>query len=154
METRVQIPFILSLYFFFNCLMEVIIMSEWISVNDGLPEVGEHVLVFSPITGIKNDFIAFEENDAEDRFYQSGRVTHWMPLPDIPSRMNARLRIQDNTDETKRHLEVLEELRDDKKAWLSFYKEYGFKNIHHDEIDALIDALDFAIDFIKRGMKG
>lgn len=62
-------------------------MNDWISVKDRLPEVGEHVLVFSPITGIKNDFIyrALEENDAaEDMFFRSGRVTHWMPLPQKP----------------------------------------------------------------------
>ena len=59
-------------------------MSKWISVKDRLPKVGEHVLVFSPITGIKTDFIAFVENDEEDRFFRSGRVTHWMPLPEPP----------------------------------------------------------------------
>lgn len=57
---------------------------EWISVKDRLPEVGEHVLVFSPITGIKNDFVAFGENHEEHRFFLSGIVTHWMPLPELP----------------------------------------------------------------------
>jgi hypothetical protein len=66
--------------------------------------------------------------------------------------MNARLRIQDKIDEAKQHLEVLEELRDDKKAWLQFYEEYG-KGTSYDETKDLVNALDFAIDFIKWGMK-
>lgn len=61
--------------------------------------------------------------------------------------MNARLRIQDKIDEAKQHLEELEDLRDDKEAWLSFYKEHG-KDVCYDETKALINALDFAIDFI------
>lgn len=61
---------------------------QWISVKDRLPEVGEHVLVFSPVTGIKNDFIAFVENPEEYRFFLSGRVTHWMPLPALPKENN------------------------------------------------------------------
>ena len=67
--------------------------------------------------------------------------------------MNVQLRIQDRIDEAKQHLEELEALRDDKEAWLSFYKEHGFKDIRYDETKALINALNFAIDFIKWGMK-
>lgn len=65
--------------------------------------------------------------------------------------MNARLRIQDKIDEAKQHLKALEELRNEKEAWLHFYKEHGFKL--NDEAKTLINALDFAIDFIKWGMK-
>ena len=68
--------------------------------------------------------------------------------------MNARLRIQDKIDEVKQHLEVLEELRDERRIWLPFYKvckERGKGT--YDEEKALINALDFAIDFIKWGMK-
>ena len=63
--------------------------------------------------------------------------------------MNAQLRMQDKIDEAKQHLEVLEELRDE----VSFlYEKYG-KDKGYDETKALINALDFAIDFIKWGMK-
>ena len=59
------------------------------------------------------------------------------------------VRIQDKIDEAKQHLEVLEELRNE----VSFlYEKYG-KDKSYDETKALINALDFAIDFIKWGMK-
>lgn len=60
--------------------------------------------------------------------------------------------IQDKINEAKQHLEVLEELRDERMKSLSFYAEYG-KGIYYYEAKALINALDFAIDFIKWGMK-
>lgn len=60
--------------------------------------------------------------------------------------------IQDKINEAKQHLEVLEELRDERFDCLSFYAEYG-KGIYYYKAKALIDALDFAIDFIKWGMK-
>lgn len=62
------------------------------------------------------------------------------------------VRMQDRINEAKQHLEVLEELRDEKSAWLNFYKERG-KGTSYDEARALINALDFAIDFIKWGIK-
>ena len=55
-------------------------------------------------------------------------------------------------EETEQHINTLEELRDEKKAWLSYYKEHG-KGTDYDEVRNLINALDFAIDFIKWGMK-
>lgn len=63
------------------------------------------------------------------------------------------IRIQDKTDEAKQHLEVLEELRDEKSAWLSFYKEHG-KGTSYEEAKTLINALDFAINFIRWGIGG
>jgi hypothetical protein len=66
--------------------------------------------------------------------------------------MNAQFRIQDKIDETKQHLEALKELRDENEAWLQFDAEYD-KGASEDKIKALINALDFAIDFIKWGMK-
>lgn len=66
--------------------------------------------------------------------------------------MNAQFRIQDKIDEAKQHLEALKELRDENEAWLQFDAEYG-KGASEDKIKALINALDFAIDFIKLGMK-
>lgn len=64
--------------------------------------------------------------------------------------MNKWMKIDDKVSEAKQHLEVLEELRDERSAWLSFYKEHG-KGTSYDEAKALINALDFAINFIKRG---
>lgn len=65
--------------------------------------------------------------------------------------------IQDKINEAKQHLEVLEELRDEKSAWLHFYEEHGKGTIYdeakYDEARTLTNALDFAIDFIKWGMK-
>ena len=59
------------------------------------------------------------------------------------------VRIQDKIDEARQHLEVLEELRDE----VSFlYEKYG-KDKGYNETKDLINALDFAIDFIKWGMK-
>lgn len=60
--------------------------------------------------------------------------------------------IQDKIDKVEQHLEVLEELRDERFDYLSFYEEYG-KGIYYYKTKALINALDFAIDFIKWGMK-
>lgn len=65
--------------------------------------------------------------------------------------MNVQLRTQDKIDEAKQHLEVLEELRDERSAWLSFYKEHG-KGTSYDEAKDLINALDFAINFIRWGI--
>ena len=57
--------------------------------------------------------------------------------------------IQDKINGAKQHLEVLEELRNE----VSFlYEKYG-KDKGYEETKALIDALDFAIDFIKWGMR-
>lgn len=55
-------------------------------------------------------------------------------------------------EETEQHINTLEKLRDEHKAWLSYYKEHG-KGTNYDEARNLINALDFAIDFIKWGMK-
>lgn len=59
--------------------------------------------------------------------------------------------IQDKIDKVEQHLEVLEKTRDERKMWLPFYEERGKGT--YDEAKALINALDFAIDFIKWGMK-
>lgn len=67
--------------------------------------------------------------------------------------MNEWMKIDDKICEAKQHLEVLEELRDEKSAWLSFYKEHG-KGISYDEAKTLINALDFAINFIRWGIGG
>lgn len=61
-------------------------------------------------------------------------------------------KMQDKVNEAEHHLNTLEELRDKEKAWLSYYNEHG-KGTTYDEVRNLINALDFAIDFIKWGMK-
>lgn len=59
--------------------------TEWISVEDALPEVGEDVLLYSKeddkidIGHYSNMFCRFFLRKFED-----GNVTHWMPLPDAP----------------------------------------------------------------------
>lgn len=62
-------------------------MTEWISVEDRLPEEGEWVLTFSRKVNIK----MWENNifyDGDVNYYcpigvENG-VTHWMPLPAPP----------------------------------------------------------------------
>lgn len=61
-------------------------------------------------------------------------------------------KMQDKVSEAEQHINALEKFRDEHKAWLSYYKEHG-KDTYYDEVRNLINALDFAIDFIKWGMK-
>lgn len=64
------------------------------------------------------------------------------------------IRIQDKVDEAKQHLKVLKEYRDERKAWLQFFDDKGtFYKVKAYDVKAIVDALDFAIDFIKWGMK-
>jgi hypothetical protein len=54
--------------------------SEWVSVEDKLPEQYTDVIVF-----IKGDTIAVDYVDENGDFYYYGKnVTHWMPLPKPP----------------------------------------------------------------------
>lgn len=50
--------------------------------------------------------------------------------------------------EAEQHVKILEELRDE----IQFVEKCG-KGTVYDEVRDLINALDFAIDFIKWGMK-
>lgn len=61
-------------------------------------------------------------------------------------------KMQDKVSEAEQHINTLEEFRDKEKAWLPYFKEHG-KGTTYDEARNLINALDFAIDFIKWGMK-
>ena len=66
------------------------------------------------------------------------------------------MKMQDKIDEAKQHLNTLEELRNGSKETLEYLKEDG-EGANYDELSKevlrLVDALDFAIDFIKWGMK-
>lgn len=63
-------------------------MSEWISVNEKLPEHGQFVLVF-----VREGIMTVVRADVskcnyifmtQDLRHQVFKVTHWMPLPEPP----------------------------------------------------------------------
>lgn len=64
--------------------------NNWISVEDGLPENADDVLVF-----MKEECISLAEYKqgkwkvySTPYFFSSGNVTHWMPLPSPPTTNN------------------------------------------------------------------
>lgn len=69
-------------------------MTEWISVKDRLPEIGQEVLVFRPYAHIHYDKnITIDARSGSERMVYDGArhdwhkpnyVTHWMPLPEAP----------------------------------------------------------------------
>ena len=76
-------------------------MSNWISVRDRLPEIGEDVLSYSEDEGIIQTKLAryklgslgyslghtdktWFEYVHGNAFYHHSRVTHWMQLPEPP----------------------------------------------------------------------
>ena len=68
-------------------------MSEWISVEDRLPEVhpnpviqvSDRVLVFTKNRKISLEYFFGIPRHWSGGYYQIGNfVTHWMPLPDFP----------------------------------------------------------------------
>lgn len=59
---------------------------------------------------------------------------------------------KDKVNEAEQHLKVLEELRANKMAMLPYLNEIG-KGTAYNEEREVINALNFAIDFIKWGMK-
>lgn len=75
-------------------------MSEWISVKERLPELGEMVMLFIPQledgdwirTGYMDSECADGVEDGppfffplgHNSFFSAEQVTHWMPLPDKP----------------------------------------------------------------------
>lgn len=60
--------------------------------------------------------------------------------------------IKDNVKKAEQHLKVLEKLRADKMVMLPYFNEIG-KGTAYDKQREVINALNFAIDFIKWGMK-
>ena len=56
-------------------------VQEWISVNDRLPKPFENVIVF------RDGKISIDYNEGNGWFaydFNGKRVTHWMPLPEMP----------------------------------------------------------------------
>lgn len=53
--------------------------------------------------------------------------------------------------EAEQHVKTLEKLRDEGRAWLSYLKEHDKGT--YDKVRDEIKALNFAIDFIKWGIK-
>ena len=58
-------------------------MMEWISVEDRLPGIGQHVLVWRTSGGKYAPFSIGIERFI-DNLGGQWPVTHWMPLPDPP----------------------------------------------------------------------
>lgn len=62
-------------------------MSEWINVNDRLPERGIEVLVAGQKPGVTLAFIAIWTGDGWnscDEAFDGYKVTHWMAIPELP----------------------------------------------------------------------
>jgi hypothetical protein len=69
-------------------------MSEWISVDDKLPKVGEYVVVYRPLAKLTNDpvfdvslYDGIERTSPQGvkhRFDMWCHPTHWMPIPEAP----------------------------------------------------------------------
>ena len=64
----------------------------------------------------------------------------------------ARSGFKQRIAEAEQHLKVLEELRDNATAMLPYLNEKG-KGTDYNKQREVINALNFAIDFIKWGMK-
>ena len=58
-------------------------MSEWISVDDKMPEIANHVIVFSPLHGVCTGYF-YDGKWTIDYAHIATTVTHWQPLPDPP----------------------------------------------------------------------
>ena len=60
-------------------------MSEWISVEDRLPNIGQNVLTYD---GHNRVFCSVRQNHQFKIHYtvwDHDNVTHWMPLPEPPT---------------------------------------------------------------------
>lgn len=61
-------------------------MSEWISVNDRLPEIGEEVLIAFSDSGLMVGELLPDGQGFANPYERVNYkiVTHWMPLPQKP----------------------------------------------------------------------
>ena len=57
-------------------------MSEWISVEERLPEESEPVLCYHP--DVENPSKMYVGNLPHKYYRHNWKCTHWMPLPDTP----------------------------------------------------------------------
>ena len=67
-------------------------MSEWISVEDGLPENDVEVLITDGDMVLGGCWLdwgchngLYWNTHNEEKFYALSEVTHWMPLPEPPT---------------------------------------------------------------------
>ena len=58
--------------------------TEWISVNDRLPELGEDVLVCNHWGEVSTDMVWINPAGKMEFYFDGTNVTHWMPLPPAP----------------------------------------------------------------------
>lgn len=60
--------------------------SPWVSVEDGMPKVGQTVLVkFDGVDDVETDYVEHCADTGVEyfaNFYDDG-VTHWMPIPEV-----------------------------------------------------------------------
>lgn len=66
---------------------------EWISINDRLPNSGEYVLVVRSYQGefgwtdpMVDVTRMWNKTTGNVEWEEGGKVTHWMPLPEIPEK--------------------------------------------------------------------
>lgn len=57
-------------------------MSEWISVDDNLPNINTHVLVFLSDRGFQE--VPYMITKFDKYGFNVSKVTHWQPLPQLP----------------------------------------------------------------------
>ena len=57
-------------------------MSEWISIEDMLPEIGMSVFVFLSERGFQE--VPYMVTKFDRHGFNISNVTHWMPLPKPP----------------------------------------------------------------------
>lgn len=60
-------------------------MNEWMSVEDGLPEVGVPVAIIHENESFRCPWIGFLKEDED--WLNNMKVTHWTPLPRPPEKL-------------------------------------------------------------------
>ena len=97
-------------------------MSEWISVDERLPDAGERVLCYCraniyEVMKMRTDGAWVHNDKVYDSTYMGGFVTHWMPLPAPPkeeheyiSREEAKAKIREKFKKLADRIEVNEVL--------------------------------------------